>query len=413
MKLPLGLSAYKRRFGREPEVVLRNRFFETAPNNLETGAALLARPATSLTVAAGDGPIRGNFSLGGFFDSDLFTVSGTELYRYDGTTADLIEGAITDTGAAVRWAPTAVGGVQRLFISDGSLLQYFQGPAYQATLNYTAGAIADDVVVVDGVYYKFAAASLDTGSPAGTVGNPWKVFIGASDAAALGNLRKAINASGVAGTDYSTAVVENPRVFSNQTSSTSLTARSRVGGAPSPAINVSVVTAGGADGLAWSSGSFVAGPEALYGVEVPDGQSVLAIDVVNSYVLVIVANSQRVYWIEPGAVIIEALNFFEAESEPDRLNDIMVVGDQVWLIGQSTVDVYYPSNNADAPFVRAQGRPFPIGGVQGTCVKLAGVLIIVGVDNTVYMVGDGPKPISTNGIAERVRLAREEERDNA
>lgn len=412
MRLPLGQSAYRRRYGREPEIVLLNRFFEVAPNNLENGSALLARPATSLQVVVGDGPIRGNFALAGFFDGDLFTVSGGQLYRYDGTTATLIEGSISDTGSAIRWAAANVGGIQRLFISDGLLLQYYQGPAYQDVLTLTPGAIADDVVVIDGVYYKFSSGSLDTGAPAGTVGNPWKVEVGGSDANALSNLRKAINASGVAGTDYSTALVENPRVFSNQNSALTLTARVRLGGPPDPAINVSVVTAGGADGLAWASGSFTAGPEALYGVEMPDGFAALAIDIVNGYVLVVAGGTQRVYYIEPSDVTIDGQAFFEAESEPDRLNDIVALGDQAWLIGQSTTDVYYTTGIGDAPFARAQGRPFPIGGVQGTCIKINGRLLIVGVDNTVYMIGDGPQPISTNGIAERVRLAREAERDN-
>lgn len=542
MLLPLGQSAYKRRYGREPEVVLLNRFFEQAPNNLETGNALLARPATSLETVMGEGPIRGNFSLPGFFSSNLFTVSGGTLYRYDGTTATAIEGTISDTGSAVRWAASGVGGIQRLFISDGLLLQYYQGAAYQATLTLTPGDIVDDIVVIDGVYYKFSAdfsavdkavgtltltpGAIDndvirigdvyyqwvnSGSPgagAGTIGSPylvdngandtaafanmlaainasgtpgttystglvahpivtatasnattlsvraklagvagnvvttvtatggadglawgsgtltggfdtdgssahpWMVNASGTDAAALANLRAAINASGVEGTDYIAGVVENPRVFSNQNSALTLTARSRLGGAPSPAINVSVTASGGADGLAWNSGSFIAGPEALYGVEIPDGWAALAIDVVNGYILVVAATTQRVYYIEPGEVTIDGQGFFEAESEPDRLNDIVALGDQAWLIGASTTDVYYSTGDLDAPFARAQGRPFPIGGVQGTCVKVNGRLIIVGVDSTVYMIGDGPNPISTNGIAERVRLAREAERDN-
>lgn len=544
MQLPLGFSAYKRTFGREPEIVLLNRFFEQAPNNLESQAALLARPATSLRTVMGEGPIRGNFALPGFFDGDLFTVSGGALYRYDGETAELIEGAISDTGSAVRWAASNVGGVQRLFISDGLLLQYYQGPAYQATLTLTPGDIVDDIVTIDGVVYQFSAdfsaadkaigtLTLTPGAidndvvrigdvyyqfvndstpadGAGTIGSPYLVDNGANDtdafanlraainasgtpgttysaslvihptvtatasnattlsaraklpgaagnaivttvtasggadglawgsgtltggfdtdgslahpyyinasgtdAQALANLRAAINASGVAGTDYSLLVEANPRVFSNQNSALTLTARARLGGPPDPAINVSVTAASGADGLAWNSGSFIAGPHALYGIEVPDGGSALAIDIVNGFVLVVIGGTQRVYYLRPGEVEIDGLDFFEAESEPDRLNDIVAVGDQAWLIGQSTTDVYYSTGDLDAPFVRAQGRPFPIGGVQGTCIKVNGTLLIVGVDNTVYMIGEGPTPVSTNGIAERIRLAREAERDNA
>lgn len=415
MKLPLGIQAFKRNYGSEPEIILKNRFFEVAPNNLETQQALLNRPATSLLVQVGDGPIRANFAQPGLFGGDLFSVSATELYRYDGTTALLIQGVITDTAATPRFAATNVGDIQRLFISDGLLLQYFQGPTYEATLSVGVGTIDDDKVVIDGTYYQFTSGSVDSGTPAGNAGNPWLVNVGINNAAALSNLRKAINASGVAGTDYSTALVANTRAFSNQNSSTTMTLRARLGGPPDPALAVSVIVVTTDDTLSWSSGQLVPGVQALYGIETPDGVPIIAIDVVNSYVLCVAGDPfpQRVYFILPGEVTIDPLNFFEAESEPDRINDIVCVGDQAWLIGQSSTDVYYTTGVSAAPFARAQGRPFPIGGVGGTCVKLVANLIIVGVDNTVYVVADGPSPISTNGIAERVRTARDTERDNA
>lgn len=412
MKLPLGHSAYKRTYARDPEIILLNRFFEEAPTNLNDNTALLARPQTSLLVQIGDGPIRANFSQPGLFNSDLFTVSATKLYRYDGTTTSAIEGTVTDTGSVPRMTSTNVGDIQRLFIADGLLLQYFQGPAFQSTLVLTPGTIADDVVIIDAVYYQFTSGSVDTGAPAGTIANPWKVAIGISAATALANLRTAINASGTAGTDYSTALVENPRVFSNANTSTTLTARARLGGTPNPDINVSVTAVGGSDGLAWDHTPMAGGPQALYGIEMPDGDPAVAVDNCDGYVLVLSGDPfpQRVYFLLPGSVVIDALNFFEAESEPDRVNDIICIGDSVWLFGQSSTDVYYATGQADAPFAKAQGRPFPIGGQQGTFIKLAGTLFGAGTDNVAYQLGDGPTPISTNGIAERLRAAVEARR---
>lgn len=74
-----------------------------------------------------------------------------------------------------------------------------------------SGAIANgNQVRLNTVYYNWTNGSVNAGAPAGTSANPWLVAMGASTADALANMFKAINASGVAGTDYSTAVVANP-----------------------------------------------------------------------------------------------------------------------------------------------------------------------------------------------------------
>lgn len=70
----------------------------------------------------------------------------------------------------------------------------------------------DDRVWMNSVYYKWTTGSVDAGTPAGTSANPWLVNYGGSDVQALANLKDAINATGVAGTTYSTALTQNTAV---------------------------------------------------------------------------------------------------------------------------------------------------------------------------------------------------------
>lgn len=414
MRVPLGKGAYNRTFGREAEIVLKNRFFENNPTNQTDGVALLSRPGSTMHDNFGTGPINGTFTLPGLHEGDLFLVSDQTMFRHDADgNTDQITGTVA-SGRTPSFAGVKGAGYQRLFVADGTSLQYYGGQAYQATLTLTPGAIADDKVEVDGVYYLFAAASLDTGAPAGTNANPWKVKVGANDAASLANLRAAINADGVAGTDYSTAVTANPRVLSNANTALTMTVRARVGGPPVTSITVSVTATGGSDGLAWSGPTLAAGPHVLYGVPTPDDIGIVSVTELGSFVLCVQANSQRVYFIRPGETTIDGLDFFEAESETDDLLEAITVGDQVWLIGQKSIEPWYLNGSPDPdanPFSRVQGRPFSIGALEGTIVKLANSVFFVGNDLIVYRVQGGPEPISNVGIAERVRLARKAERE--
>lgn len=86
-----------------------------------------------------------------------------------------------------------------------------------------SGALASgNQVRINNTYYNWTSGSVDTGAPAGTSANPWLVNMGASTTDALLNMFKAINASGVAGTDYSTALTINTFVGASGVSATQL-----------------------------------------------------------------------------------------------------------------------------------------------------------------------------------------------
>jgi hypothetical protein len=118
-----------------------------------------------------------------------------------------------------------------------------------------------------------------------------------------------------------------------------------------------------------------------------------------------VSGSQRCYWINPGELTIDPLNFFEAERAPDHLLQVRTATDQFWLLGQQTTEVWRMTGNAVAPFQRIEGRLFENGIWGGTAVKIKDDVVVVGNDGRVYRVGGGPQVVSNPGIAEMIRNA--------
>lgn len=417
-RVPFGRGAFNRTFGRYAEIKLVNRFFEQNPANQTDAVALLSRPGSTFEENFGDGPIRKQFNKPGLHDGDNFIVSGNAFYRYDtdGVTTP-VSGVIALTGTP-SMAGVKGAGYQRVFIADGQSLQYYGGQAYDAILSVSAGTIADDKVTIDGVVYQFSAGSVDTGAPAGTNANPWKVNVGANNAAALTNLRNAINVDdgvGVPGTDFSTATVENSRIVSNANTATTVTVRGRNAGPLTPTATVSVTIVTTDDTLAWNHSPLAANAHVLYGVATPDDIGIVSVAELGSFILCVQANSQRVYFIRPGETTIDDLDFFEAESDTDDLLEVVKVGDQIWLVGTKSIEPWALNGSTDPdanPFSRIQGRPFSIGAIEGTVVVLANSVFLVGDDKIVYRIEGGPTPISNPAIVERVRKALASEKEN-
>lgn len=98
------------------------------------------------------------------------------------------------------------------------------------TLTLTGAiVIGTDTVTMNGVVYRWTSGSVDAGTPAGTSGNPWLVAHGGTDTQALANLMAAVNASGVAGTTYSTALTQNTNIKAVGSTATTLDVESRDG----------------------------------------------------------------------------------------------------------------------------------------------------------------------------------------
>lgn len=403
--LPLGTDAYNRRSAREPEVKVINRFMEKAPTNLREHIALIARFGTDtltyFTPDTSEGKTRGYFSKIGMFNSDLFVVSGKNLWRYDGTTHTQIAGEIGLTGdPKVTW--TVGDDFERLWITDGLILQYYGGPtAATGTLTDDGSATfsTSDRVVINGVYYGWNA-SVDTGDTDGTSANPFWADPGSDPMAAMALM---LNGAGEPGVDYSTSVTtQNVDVFATS-DTTTLDLEAREAGSDGNSITTTVSGTGLSFGEATLTGG---GVHTLHGVEMPDGVGTSCLSSLNSYVLVGVANSQRFYFIEPGATEVEALNYFTKEAQPDPIIDILTVGDTLVLFGAGSIEFWAGQANSAAPFAQIAGRAMSRGIVAGTAVVInESLLVFVGNDKKVYTFGggNGLAPISNHGIEERIR----------
>lgn len=404
--LPLGKEAYQRNYAYEPDIQMLNRFFETNPTNTEDQTALLARPGTTPVVTTSDdGTARGFFSAPGLFDGDLMFVMKQTLYRYrpDG---DIITvgGEILGAGKPSMAFMTGPG-YARLFIADGTLLQYYEGGSLGTSTLTLSGTITNQIIQIGETYYSWASDV--SGNAMGTSGDPWLARLGANDAESLQNMSNTLSFIGERGVDFSANLGgQNPDVTSTY-DSTHLYLTSRSDLTEANDIETAVFSGSGiAFGTATITG---AGVHVLHGVEMPDGVGAQSCASLAGFILVSVAQSDRFYWLEPGEVVIDALNFATAESQPDNIIDMLSVGDNVWMLGDGSTEVWYATGVAATPFAPTQGRTYARGVIEGTAVRVKDQVILVGTDGIVYAIGGGVQRISHHGIEEKIRLQLERE----
>jgi hypothetical protein len=146
------------------------------------------------------------------------------------------------------------------------------------------------------------------------------------------------------------------------------------------------------------------GSAALASVATPDSIPFTSLDVYNGYVLCVQANSDKFYWIQPGAVTIDPLDFATAERFPDTIFQVRVVGDEFWLLGEKSIEVWRATGDGDAPFQRIDGRAFNFGIFDGTGVRMDDTSVcVIGLDGTAYSIAGYPSPIGNPSVAERCR----------
>jgi hypothetical protein len=419
VSVPLGLGAYQRTYAGEPTVRLENRYVEKDPSNTREKLTLIARAGSNALVKCAGGIVRGTYSKLGLFNGDLFVVSGPNLWRVDVNTqiAVQITGTIAGDGNPyIAWMKGI--GYEYLFIADGTALQYFSTHA-QGTLTLTGNIQEGMVIDINGKYYGWSA-TVDHGAPAGTVGNPYWALLdstGLSTAErntnSLANMVLAINGTGINGHDYSTAIIgPNTDVTATSTDFT-IVLSSIVDGTPGNAI-VTTVTVSGGGSIAFGAGTLTGGGgTTLYAVTgAGSGEVVKALCGVSSYVLASVGNTNKFYWLNPGEVTIDPLNFASKESQPDNILDMLTVGDQALITGNGSTENWYATGNALAPFAPVEGRTYARGVIEGTPAVVSDGVILIGEDGIVYQIGYkyggqaqwGVHRISNHAIEERIRV---------
>lgn len=136
----------------------------------------------------------------------------------------------------------------------------------------------------------------------------------------------------------------------------------------------------------------------------PDGANVRAVAFVAGLFVFVRDESGKFYW---SAVLdartIDALDFATAESSPDPLRDIVVMRGNVFLLGASTIEVWYVTGALDLPFTRVDQRLYPIGVIATGCAReLDNTLFLIGHDGLVYRLDEVAQRLSDHGIEERV-----------
>lgn len=415
LRVPLGQATHKRTVAQEPWIPLRNRYFEQDPTSQEDQVALLQRPALRRWISdMGTGPIRGVYSQPGTFSEALFAVSGEVLYRIDTNETLTNVGTIgaTSDESAVTFAATDD---PYLFFCDGGVLWLYTENGFANGILNATGAIANgDTITIGTIYYQWTSGSVDAGTPAGTLANPWLVALGGSNAVALDNMRAAVNDTGTPGTTYSTALTPHTEVIATASDPTSLHVRALAAGAGGNSI---ATTETGAN-IAWGAATLTGGgTSGLTQVATPDDVGIISVGYIASFIICVVANGStidgqvvngRFYWIEPFETTIDALNFATAESAPDPCWSVNVIGDVFWLPGSNRTEVWYPTGDELVPFLRVQARTFDRGVWPGTAIQVKDMLVLIDQDAVVWGIPGGagtPVRLSNHSIEERIRLA--------
>lgn len=140
-------------------------------------------------------------------------------------------------------------------------------------------------------------------------------------------------------------------------------------------------------------------------ITIPDGKIPVSITSINSYVIVGCSDGTW-YWVVPGDTTIDPLHFATAESMPDNLLCVRRVHDEVYMFGAQTTEVWQVTAIANIILQPAQGRRYDIGTAHRDTVQaLDNTLYFVGSDGIVYLAGQVPMRVSTDGIEEAIRLA--------
>lgn len=407
MRLPLGTSDFSRSVAGGPDIALINRYFEQDPTNTEDQVALLTRPGLRKWKTIGSGPIRNVYSQPGSFAEALFSPSGNTVYRIDPDETETNIGTIGTSSGGVSLTATDT----YLFVADGASLKYYTTNDYaRGTLTASGDVSAGENVVVGSVHYQFAS-DVTVGTPDGTSGNPWLVSLGGSTSQALQHLFDAIGNTGIAGTDYSLSLTANTDATGDSVTATTMTVRAIDPGTGGNSVATTETLVNGSWGGTTLSGG---GGSAFSTVTVPDNDGIISVAAIAQYVICVVAPSQekngRFYWIEPGEVTIDPLNYATAERSPDATSDAIVTGDQVWFPGQDSIEVWYPAGDPLIPFLRQQGRLFERGAWPGSVVKIGESMMLTDPTGNVWDVTDAPRLVSTPGIAQRIREAINAER---
>lgn len=138
----------------------------------------------------------------------------------------------------------------------------------------------------------------------------------------------------------------------------------------------------------------------LTSITFPDSASVVSIDALASRVVAVRFGTQQFYWTPPNTLTFDALDFASAETVTDNLVACKGLGDEMWLFGGKSIEVWVPSANPDLPLQRVAGRGFGIGLLtRASLAKVGDALFFVGAEERrVYRIAPNPAPVSDPAV---------------
>lgn len=381
-----------------PPIQLKNRFHETDPTNMVNGASLLSRPGSTYLAASGaEGFVRANYTLEGAFGGALFTVSKEKLQRLN---RDLTRVAIAGTIAGEGFVSMA-STETTLFIANGLTLQFYQeaGSRARGVLTSTGVNVSNaETVTVNGQVYTFNTV----------LGGAGSVLIGTDAADSLQNLWYAINGTPeFEANKYGAATPVNAFVYADDLTAATLVIKAKVGGTAGNAYTTTETAAQ----LSWGTATLTGGaPNTLTEIATPDNVGIISVCNLGGYIFCAATGTELIYWIEPGAVIIDPINRIAAEDVPDQVISLLTVADRFAAFGAESTQWFYLTGGPEV-VAPQKGAAFDRGVIEGTAVLTpGGDIMIVGSDGVVYSVGGGQTAVSTPYIAEQIRKARAIER---
>lgn len=145
----------------------------------------------------------------------------------------------------------------------------------------------------------------------------------------------------------------------------------------------------------WDGGTFTA-------VAFPDGADVTKVLVGAGRAICLRGDTETYYWSDPLTSTIDGLSFASAESQPDRLRDMLFIDDTLVLFGAGTVEFHPNSQDPDLPFQPLEGRVFERGIRATGCATQFGATFAWVTDRNQICIGDPDAIVSNSGMEAKI-----------
>jgi hypothetical protein len=136
----------------------------------------------------------------------------------------------------------------------------------------------------------------------------------------------------------------------------------------------------------------------LAAVAFPDSASVAKVVVGASRLIAIRADTEKFYWSDALTTTIDSLSFATAESQPDRLKDMLFIDDVLILFGAGTVEFWPNTGDSALPFQPLEGRVFERGIKATGCATKIGSTFAWVTDTNQVCMSDPENIISEPGL---------------